>query len=308
MNKIPEKTAFRILMPLLLLSITFGGCAHSYDWLSHKDFAYQLQGYRFDRIRDSGFSLFVVDAALAGNSADRLDELRIVYPGDRRVLCYLSIGEAEDYRSYWQSDWNSSPPEFLDEANERWKGNYKVKYWHPEWQEIVYGTPDSLLDEIIALGFDGIYLDIVDAYEYYELRGRETAAEEMVEFVTDMARYSRRRNPDFGVFPQNAEELGIRFPAYLRVVDGIGVEDLFYGNPLPGDVSPEKWAKERIENLLYWKDAGKLVLTVDYAVGEEQINDSYKKSRHLGFVPYASVLSLGTLRINTGLDPEPLKP
>lgn len=302
-----RKISFRILLTSLIL-IALSSCTHNYDWLSHENFAYQLQGYRYERIRDSGFSLFVVDVALAGNSADRLDELRTAYPGDRKVLCYLSIGEAEDYRSYWRSEWNTVPPDFLDEVNERWKGNYKVKYWLPEWQDIVYGSPDSLLDEIIALGFDGIYLDIVDAYEYYEERGRENAAEEMVEFVTDMARYARRRDPNFGVFPQNAEELGIRFPEYLRTVDGIGVEDLFYGNPLPGDVSPGNWTQERIENLSHWKAAGRLILTVDYAVGDEQINNAYKRSRQFGFVPYASVLSLGTLRINHGLDPEPLEP
>jgi cysteinyl-tRNA synthetase len=283
-------------------------CTHQHDWLSHDDFAYQLQGYQFDRIRDSGFSLFVVDVGLAGNSAERLEELRNVYPGNRKVLCYLSIGEAEDYRSYWKSDWKTSPPSFLDEANQRWKGNYKVKYWLPEWQQLVYGSEESLLDEIIALGFDGVYLDIVDAYQYYEERGRENAAAEMVEFVMDMARYARRKNPDFGVFPQNAEELGTLFPEYLKSVDGIGVEDLFYGNPLPGEVSPIEWAEERIETLLRWKEAGKLVLTVDYALGDTQIFDAYRQSRELGFVPYVSIVSLGTLQVNPGLDPESLLP
>jgi cysteinyl-tRNA synthetase len=302
------KPGLRIIVSVLFSAVIFSSCAHQYDWLSHEDFAYQLQGFRFDRIRDSGFSLFVVDVGLAGNSADRLDELRNAYPGNRKVFCYLSIGEAEDYRSYWKSDWKTSPPSFLDEANKRWKGNYKVKYWLPEWQQLVYGSPESLLDEIIALGFDGVYLDIVDAYQHYEEQGRENAAAEMVEFVMDMARYARRKNPDFGVFPQNAEELGVLFPEYLKSVDGIGVEDLFYGNPLPGKVSPNEWAEERIDKLLHWKEAGKLVLTVDYAVGETQIADAYRQSREQGFVPYVSVVSLGTLQINPGLDPEPLVP
>lgn len=301
------KRLTRFLLSAIPSMFLLGACTHQYNWLAHEDFAYQLQGYRFDRLQDSGFSLFVVDASLAGNSASRLDDLRNAYPGDRKVLCYLSIGEAEDYRSYWKSDWNTSPPEFLDEANERWTGNYKVRYWLPEWQDLVFGSPGSLLDEIIALGFDGVYLDIVDAYEYYEDKGHENAAEEMVEFVSDMARYARRKSPGFGVFPQNAEELGILFPEYLKTVDGIGIEDLFYGNPLPGRVSPEEWTEERINNLLQWRDAGKLVLTVDYAVGDQQIKDAYRRSRSYGFVPYATIVSLGTLRTNPDLDPEPLK-
>ena len=282
-------------------------CTDGYDWSGHNDFAYQLQNYRFDEIRDSGFSLFVVDASLVEDSARRIEELREAFPGERKILCYLSIGEAEDYRTYWQPEWGSSPPDFLEEENRRWKGNYKVRYWQSEWQDIVFGSPESMLDEILALGFDGVYLDIVDAYQYFEEKGRAGAAREMVDFVLSLARYARQRKPGFGVFPQNAEELGILFPEYLDALDGIGVEDLFYGNPRPGRASPREWTEERINALVQWRDAGKLVLTVDYTRGSGQTRDAYERSRELGFIPYATVLSLGKLRVNGGLDPEPIR-
>ena len=80
----------------------------------------------------------------------------------------MSIGEAEDYRYYWQTDWTSTKPDWIEAENPDWEGNYKVKYWETEWQNIIYGDSDSYLDKIISVGFNGVYLDIIDAFEYFE--------------------------------------------------------------------------------------------------------------------------------------------
>jgi cysteinyl-tRNA synthetase len=80
----------------------------------------------------------------------------------------LSIGEAEDYRYYWQTDWRTGNPSWIAEENPDWEGNYKVKYWEPEWQDIIYGNNNSYLIRILGAGFDGVYLDIIDAFEYFE--------------------------------------------------------------------------------------------------------------------------------------------
>jgi cysteinyl-tRNA synthetase, unknown class len=88
--------------------------------------------------------------------------------GKRLVVSYMSIGEAEDYRDYWQAGWNSSPPAFVDSENPDWPGNYKVKYWDPSWQSIIYGNDNSYLKKILNAGFDGVYLDIIEAFEYFE--------------------------------------------------------------------------------------------------------------------------------------------
>lgn len=88
--------------------------------------------------------------------------------GKRIVISYMSIGEAEDYRSYWNPTWNSNKPIWLDAENPNWAGNYKVKYWYPQWQAIIYGNDTSYLKKILDAGFDGVYLDIIDAFEYYE--------------------------------------------------------------------------------------------------------------------------------------------
>ncbi|RZJ55337.1 MAG: hypothetical protein EOO45_29570, partial [Flavobacterium sp.] len=88
--------------------------------------------------------------------------------GKRLVICYMSIGEAEDYRYYWNSSWNADKPEWIAAENPDWPGNYKVKYWNNDWQGIIYRNDNSYLDKITTAGFDGVYLDIIDAFEYFE--------------------------------------------------------------------------------------------------------------------------------------------
>lgn len=88
--------------------------------------------------------------------------------GNRLVLCYMSIGEAEDYRYYWLSEWNNNKPFWFEKENPDWEGNFKVQYWNEDWQTIIYGHTDSYLDKILDAQFDGVYLDIIDGFEYFE--------------------------------------------------------------------------------------------------------------------------------------------
>lgn len=90
--------------------------------------------------------------------------------GHRLVIAYMSIGEAEDYRYYWRSGWGPGNPAWIASENPNWAGNYKVRYWEADWQSIIYGNDDSYLKKIIDAGFDGVYLDIIDAYEFFENR------------------------------------------------------------------------------------------------------------------------------------------
>jgi cysteinyl-tRNA synthetase, unknown class len=71
--------------------------------------------------------------------------------GSRLVIAYMSIGEAEDYRYYWQSAWKANNPEWLAAENTDWPGNYKVKYWENNWQKIIYGNENSYIKKFLML-------------------------------------------------------------------------------------------------------------------------------------------------------------
>ena len=307
------KRMTRVLLGLIL-GMLLAGCSPGpaqepaltqEDWLAVQDFLYQLQRPNPKRIGKTAFDLVVVSTAAAGNSPDTIPALKRSEGGDKIVLAYMSIGQAETYREYWQPEWKKNPPAWLDEGDATWSNDFWVRYWMPEWQAIIFGSPESYLDRIIALGFDGVYLDRVDAYQFYQERdGRETAAQEMVDFVLALTAYARKQRPGFGVFPQNAEELGIQFPDYLAQMTGIGVEDLYYGYPVDHQASPPEWTAQREDILRRWVEAGKLVLTIDYTARPEQIADAYCRSWRNGFVPYVTDRSLGRLRINPGFEPD----
>jgi len=123
-------------------------------------------------IGSTNYDLLITDLYFDGNnafSASDINNLKTKANGGKRlVICYLSIGEAEDYRYYWEQGWKPGHPAWLEKENPDWKGNYKVRYWDKEWQAIIYGNNSSYLQKIIEVGFDGVYLDIIDAYEYFE--------------------------------------------------------------------------------------------------------------------------------------------
>jgi cysteinyl-tRNA synthetase len=84
--------------------------------------------------------------------------------GSRLVVCYMSIGEAENYRYYW----SSLDKTLLCKENPDWKGNFAVKYWEADWKNVIYGNDQSYLKKILDAGFNGVYLDIIEAYETFE--------------------------------------------------------------------------------------------------------------------------------------------
>jgi len=120
----------------------------------------------------TNYDLIIMDYFFGDNqeySQQEIESLKTKANGGRRlVLSYLSIGEAEDYRYYWNTEWLENKPSWLAIENPDWPGNYKVFYWEKEWQDIIFGNEEAYLDKIIDRGFDGAYLDIIDAFEFYE--------------------------------------------------------------------------------------------------------------------------------------------
>jgi len=272
---------------------------------------YQLDQIDADAIAASGYDLAVVDYSADGSigsafDSAALERMKRKPDGSRRiVLAYMSIGEAEDYRFYWREEWTRTPPTWLDEENPDWPGNYKVRFWDPSWQNLILGNPEAYLDRILAAGFDGVYLDIIDAFEYYE-DIRPEAQREMVEFVAAVGRYGRRQRPggEFFVIPQNGERL-LAQPDYLAAVDGIAKEDLFWGHDGVEAPTPQNEQDFSVGFLERATQAGKIVMTVDYPDSPAFVPGLYERSRALDFVPYSTVRDLDRLIVNAGLDPAP---
>ena len=142
-----------------------------------KNFLYLINPSSFtkrefiDAIKATNYDLLIIDLFVNEEifTAAEVYEMKQKQNGGRRLMiCYMSIGEAEDYRYYWQESWKNNKPVWLDAENPEWKGNYKVKYWEKEWQAIIFGNDQSYAKKILDAHFDGVYLDIIDAFEFYE--------------------------------------------------------------------------------------------------------------------------------------------
>lgn len=143
-----------------------------------ENFLYLINSEKFstkrqfiDALKNTDYDIIIMDLFHfeKAYAASEIRELKTKRNGGKRlVICYMSIGEAEDYRYYWNSGWKTGKPAWLAEENPHWKGNYVVKYWDPDWQKIITGNDESYQKKILDAGFDGVYLDIIDAFEYFE--------------------------------------------------------------------------------------------------------------------------------------------
>lgn len=146
--------------------------AKNFLYLINPTLQYASHGRFIDALKETNYDVLILDLFFEKFqfTASEINQLKTKANGGKRlVLCYMSIGEAEDYRYYWDSDWNKkrNQPDWIYKENKDWRGNYKVFYWAPEWRSIIYQSKDSYLNRILDAGFDGTYLDVIDAFEYF---------------------------------------------------------------------------------------------------------------------------------------------
>lgn len=217
-----------------------------------------------------------------------LDTLRRTPSGERRALvAYLSIGEAESWRPYWRACCAAEPkPTWLTETTQGWADNFVVRYWDAGWQQIVF----QQLDQIIAAGFDGIYLDRADSYEAFA-DDRPSARREMIDFIVSLSRAAKAQSPNFAVIMQNAEEL-LTDRDLLAAIDGVAKEDLLHGNGHRPDRNAPDTIRQSIAHLRRARAAGKPVLVVEYLPAGEVADTVKAEIAALGFVPLTTERSL----------------
>ncbi|MCL5073939.1 MAG: endo alpha-1,4 polygalactosaminidase [Actinobacteria bacterium] len=243
-----------------------------------------LQNADYEILASIEFDVAVVDPDDSKLSKDNIADL---HSQSKALIAYLSIGEAENYRSYWKKDWKPGNPVFLDEENPNWKGNFKVKYWYSDWQKIVFDSISKIIDK----GYDGIYLDLVDAYDYFDDKGYSYARLYMVNFVTAISKNAKNQNGDFLIIPQNSEEL-ITENGYLNAIDGVGRENLWF----VGDNLQDK--DELVISLGYLNQiikANRFVFAINYSQKEENIKSFISQAQKYGFIPYVGPRELDSI-------------
>ncbi len=275
-----------------------------------RKFVYWLADIKVKELAQSDAAIAVMDYSADGSperafSPGQIASLRKTAGGTRTLLAYLSVGEAEDYRFYWNGwkaplsvpPWSGTPP-FLGPENNEWKGNYLVDYRSPAWKKVLF----SYINTILNQGFDGLYLDKIDSYqtlaqEPLRIRGARMAMEKL---VIEISRYAKARRSGFLIYVQNAEELvhqqesGALNVSYLDAIDGIGREETFL---LGGKRREENERDRTLKLLLLFKAAGKEVLITEYPDCSRHDDMAWieEKAAKYGFSLYCGPVELDRL-------------
>jgi cysteinyl-tRNA synthetase, unknown class len=256
--------------------------------LAVKSWHYQLDKLEVETAAKLDADMLVIDYARLGGKVPltREDVTRLKLRPDGRkriVISYLSIGEAEEFRWYWNAEWKASKPDWLVEENCAWPRAWMVRYWLQGWKDVIYAGPQSYLKRIVDAGFDGVYLDRVDMHEHTgDLNAASKAA--MIEFVTELAATGRALKPGFLIIPQNGEDM-LDDRRYRRVIDAVAKEELLNSSTGTGQRNTAKSIDQAVHYLRKLAWDYKPIFPVEYLLSSEAIEATRTEVRRLGFTP-----------------------
>jgi len=212
--------------------------------------------------------------------------------GDRTLLGYISLGEAESYRSYFN---DLKKQKLLLGNNKSWKDHAVIDIRKPEWKTYVL---DVLIPSVLKQGFDGVMLDTIDSPLALErdqpkhYTGMREAAASLISSIR--VRYPTIKimlNRGFEVLPQVAEE-----------IDMVMAETI-YTDWQPGKkpvLQPKQEVDAYAATLAEVKHIAPAlkIYSIDYwpSADTKQVAAIYAHQRQAGFVPYvAPALDLQTI-------------
>lgn len=130
---------------------------------------YNSKSEYLDALKATNFDIILIDLFFNDEELTNSDVQSLktkLNGGKRLVIAYMNIGSAENYRYYWQQGWKLHQPSWLRKKYVGYKDEFYVAFWDTEWQNIIYGNDNSYVKKIINAGFDGTYLDNVEAYYF----------------------------------------------------------------------------------------------------------------------------------------------
>ncbi len=202
---------------------------------------------------------------------------------DRMILlAYVSAGEAESYRSYW--DEIKDAPWIVGE-NPNWEGNHYVDVRRSKWHDVLL---DRVLPRIVKKGFDGVFLDTLDTASHLESMDNGTyegAEDAMVTLVRKM----RNRFPELLLVSNNGFSILDRLAPHL---DGMVSEDIHWRVDFKNEgyrKVPPPVRRKKVQLLTELRAKHDLpVFVIDYPPPKntEAIRAAVEHSVELGFKPY----------------------
>ncbi len=246
--------AFFVFLPLTKAESNFS---------SAKTWAYQLENINLEELEKSDFDILVIDYSLDGTDEKAItkEEIQKLKDSGKTIIAYLSIGEAELVRFYWQTKWEKEIEKnrecihryydwkkekftwenlcpygkkgFIGAENPLKEGSYYIEYWQDSWWDIAI---EPYLEKIIEADFDGIYLANVDSFDFWVDINRSSirsSTNRMMNLVGKINNYLNEKNIDMILVAENGFKITRNCTKknkarYLTWLDGVVLEDIFF--------------------------------------------------------------------------------
>ncbi len=206
-------------------------------------------------------------------------------------IAYVSLGEAEDYRFYWNKIKDQA---WVLEENPDWQGNYYVDVRALDWHSLIIR---ELIPKIIAQGFDGIMLDTIDMAQMLEEKDPQKftgASSAMVQLIKKI----HQQYPHLLLISNNGFGLLKQIAPFLN---GVLVEDItmtidFVHNDYVEVPQQDREYKIKILREIM-HDFHLPVFSIDYVASQNQelVQRCLKQARQLGFKPYVAEKKLSRI-------------
>lgn len=233
--------------------------------------------------RLGAFDLVVVDGELA-----TADEVAALQAQGTTVLAYLSVGTIEKWRS-----WYDRVKRFRLGAWADWKDEWFADVSKPALRRIL---DQEIAPEILAKGFDGLFLDNVDMIETRNHAPQRDGMRDLVLELSTLAHSQGRL-----LFAQNGA-WGLRKLGLLEAIDGWNREDVTWTYDfdrrryVPNSPGARRAA---LSELAAFHDRGLITTAANYtrAGDSTAVKESVADACSVGALPYVGDIGLTASRL-----------
>lgn len=198
----------------------------------------------------------------------------------KKIYAYVSIGEAEPYRSYFKD----VKPEWKIAENKAW-GSVVMDISDDEYHAFLY---KKVIQPLVDKGYENFFFDTLDSYQI----AAQTQAER-AKYEQGLIRFIKKFKT---IYPHNKLIVNRGFEVMDEIhasLDAVLFESLFYGLATQELVYSEVKEEDRewlLSQLKKVKSYGLDTICLDYIDLEEtqKIKQTLKKIEALGFIPYIS--------------------
>ena len=251
--------------------------------------------------QDLPWAVYYADSATPGTfddydllilDSDFEDPLEPLADSGKTLLGYLSIGEANQQRTYFDE---LAAEGILLQENQNWRGSYFIDVRDPRWRNRVI---EDLIPILLDRGFDGVFLDTADNAAHLERVDPETFRG-MTFAMGRMVAEIRRHFPSIQIALNRGFELLGQVAGHIDLVLGESMLTDYDFQDRSYKLVPDTLYEEQVDWLRAAKrrQPGLVVLTLDYwdPADMEGIANIYELQRRNGFNPYVATIELNRI-------------